>query len=153
MLRNLGIKEKITIWVEHKGYLQLGVTIQNLSREIGINRTYLSNYINETYQSNFNGWLNDLRIEEAKQKIISSPEINLSDLVKWQVLQIRHISASSSNRKKEYLLPYGRKNIAPKVKKINILHFCRKIHNYIQIDKQERSIYAQICTINKGDKI
>lgn len=74
------IKEKITIWVEHKGYLQLGVTIQDLSREIGINRTYLSNYINETYQSNFNGWLNDLRIEEAKQKIISSPEINLSDL-------------------------------------------------------------------------
>lgn len=74
------IKEKITIWVQHKGYLQLGVTIQDLSREIGINRTYLSNYINETYQSNFNGWLNDLRIEEAKQKIISSPEINLSDL-------------------------------------------------------------------------
>lgn len=74
------IKEKITIWVEHKGYLQLGVTIQDLSREIGINRTYLSNYINETYQTNFNGWLNDLRIEEAKQKIISSPEINLSDL-------------------------------------------------------------------------
>lgn len=77
------IKEKITIWVQHKGYLQLGVTIQDLSREIGINRTYLSNYINETYQSNFNGWLNDLRIEEAKQKIISSPEINLSDLAEW----------------------------------------------------------------------
>ena len=35
----------------------------------------------------------------------------------------------------------------------HILHFCRKIHNYIQIDKQERSIYAYICTINKGDKI
>lgn len=74
------IKEKITIWEQHKGYLQLGVTIQDLSREIGINRTYLSNYINETYQTNFNGWLNDLRIEEAKQRIISSPEINLSDL-------------------------------------------------------------------------
>lgn len=74
------IKEKITAWEQHKGYLQLGVTIQDLSREIGINRTYLSNYINETYQTNFNGWLNDLRIEEAKQKIISSPEINLSDL-------------------------------------------------------------------------
>lgn len=74
------IKEKITIWEQHKGYLQLSVTIQDLSREIGINRTYLSNYINETYQSNFNGWLNDLRIEEAKQKMLSSPEINLSDL-------------------------------------------------------------------------
>lgn len=134
------IKEKITIWVQHKGYLQLGVTIQDLSREIGINRTYLSNYINETYQSNFNGWLNDLRIEEAKQKIISSPEINLSDLAEMVGFADRHISASSSNRKKGFLLPFGRKNIVPKVKKTNILHFCRKIHNYIQIDKQTRSI-------------
>lgn len=74
------IKEKITQWEESKGYLKLGVTIQNLSREIGVNRTYLSNYINETYQTNFNGWVNDLRIEEAKQKIIQSPDINLSDL-------------------------------------------------------------------------
>lgn len=60
--------------------MKLGITIQDLSREIGINRTYLSNYINETYQTNFNGWINDLRIEEAKQKIMQSPEINLSDL-------------------------------------------------------------------------
>lgn len=74
------IKEKITAWEQNKGYLKLGITIQGLSREIGINRTYLSNYINETYQTNFNGWVNDLRIEEAKQKILQSPEINLSDL-------------------------------------------------------------------------
>jgi AraC-like DNA-binding protein len=74
------IKEKIALWKESKGYLKLGITIQDLSREIGVNRTYLSNYINETYQTNFNGWVNDLRIEEAKQKIIQSPDINLSDL-------------------------------------------------------------------------
>lgn len=74
------IREKLRAWEQNKGYMKLGITIQDLSREIGINRTYLSNYINETYQTNFNGWINDLRIEEAKQKIMQSPEINLSDL-------------------------------------------------------------------------
>ena len=74
------IREKLKAWEQNKGYMKLGITIQDLSREIGINRTYLSNYINETYQTNFNGWINDLRIEEAKQKIMQSPEINLSDL-------------------------------------------------------------------------
>lgn len=74
------IREKLKAWEQNKGYMKLGITIQDLSREIGINRTYLSNYINETYQKNFNGWINDLRIEEAKQKIMQSPEINLSDL-------------------------------------------------------------------------
>lgn len=74
------IREKLRAWEQNKGYMKLGITIQDLSREIGTNRTYLSNYINETYQTNFNGWINDLRIEEAKQKIMQSPEINLSDL-------------------------------------------------------------------------
>lgn len=55
--------------------MKLGITIQDLSREIGINRTYLSNYINETYQTNFNGWINDLRIEEAKQKSCNPPKL------------------------------------------------------------------------------
>lgn len=74
------IKEKILLWKKTKGYLQVGVTIQDISRKIGINRTYLSSYINETYQTNFNGWINNLRIEEAKQRLIDAPDINLSDL-------------------------------------------------------------------------
>ena len=136
------IKEKITIWVQHKGYLQLGVTIQDLSRGIGINRTYLSNYINETYQTNFNGWLNDLRIEEAKQKIISSPEINLSDLAEM-VGFADQAHFSKQFKQKEGIPPsVWRKERRARKKKSNILRFCRKIHNYIQIDKQTRSIYA-----------
>ena len=42
----------------------------HLSREIGINRTYLSNYINETYQDNFNGSLNDLPALKKRSKIV-----------------------------------------------------------------------------------
>lgn len=102
----------------------------------------MSNYINETYQSNFNGWLNDLRIEEAKQKIISSPEINLSDLAEM-VGFADQAHFSKQFKQKEGIPPsVWKKEHRAKSEKINILHFCRKIHNYIQIDKQERSIYA-----------
>lgn len=74
------IKEKIDCWITDKKYLHPGITIQDISRQIGINRTYLSGYINETYHTNFNTWINNLRIEEAKRKLTSTSDINLSDL-------------------------------------------------------------------------
>lgn len=74
------IKEKIDCWITDKKYLHPGITIQGISRQIGINRTYLSGYINETYHTNFNTWINNLRIEEAKRKLTSTSDINLSDL-------------------------------------------------------------------------
>ena len=74
------VKEKIDCWITDKKYLHPGITIQDISRQIGINRTYLSGYINETYHTNFNTWINNLRIEEAKRKLTSTSDINLSDL-------------------------------------------------------------------------
>ena len=51
------IEMRLNQWKELKIYLHFHVTIQDLSREIGINRTYLSNFINETYGTNFNNYL------------------------------------------------------------------------------------------------
>ena len=51
-----------------------------LSKELGINRTYLSNFINEVYGTNFNGWINELRVKEAKSKMCESPELSLSEI-------------------------------------------------------------------------
>ena len=67
---------------ELKVYLRFHVTIQDLSREIGINRTYLSNFINETYGENFNNWINGLRINEAKYKILTTSENSLSEIAR-----------------------------------------------------------------------
>ena len=53
------IEEKIKKWTSGKDYLHSGLTIQKMSKEIGINRTYLSHFINDTYQTNFNGGLTD----------------------------------------------------------------------------------------------
>lgn len=74
------IDEKLARWKADKKFLHAGVTIQDLSKEIGINRTYLSNFINETYHTNFNTWINGLRIDEAKHRIIMSPEASLAEI-------------------------------------------------------------------------
>ena len=76
------IAKRLNQWKELKVYLRFHVTIQDLSREIGINRTYLSNFINETYGENFNNWINGLRINEAKYKILTTSENSLSEIAR-----------------------------------------------------------------------
>ena len=74
------IEEKIRVWKKAGGMLRIGVTILDLSKDIGVNRTYLSHYINSRYESNFNHWINGLRIEEAQKRILEHPEISLMEL-------------------------------------------------------------------------
>lgn len=53
-------------WIQEKGYVERNITIITLAKQLGTNRTYLSNYINEHYEENFNTWINQLRIKEAQ---------------------------------------------------------------------------------------
>lgn len=46
MKKNEIIKDRLEEWVENKGFLNSRFTIIELCKIIGINRTYLSNYIN-----------------------------------------------------------------------------------------------------------
>lgn len=46
MKKNEIIKDRLEEWVESKGFLSSRFTIIELCKIIGINRTYLSNYIN-----------------------------------------------------------------------------------------------------------
>lgn len=80
MKKNEVIKDRLAEWIEQRGFLNARLTIIQLSKIIGINRTYLSNHINSTYGLNFNLWVNHLRIEEAKQLIKQSPKRNLSEI-------------------------------------------------------------------------
>lgn len=80
VLNNDKIAERISEWVGNHGYRQASITIKILSKELGINRTYLSNFINEVYGMNFNGWINELRVKDAKHKMCESPELSLSEI-------------------------------------------------------------------------
>lgn len=74
------ISQKLNAWVYRREYLHTGITIIQVSKILGINRTYLSNFINDTYAMNFNNWLNGLRIEEAKKRLLANKRISLSEL-------------------------------------------------------------------------
>lgn len=55
-----------------KLYLVKNLTINDLVRRIGSNRTYVSNYINTAYHCSFSDYINQLRIEHAKKLLLSS---------------------------------------------------------------------------------
>ena len=66
----------VRIITDKKLYLDPKLTIHDLARQLGTNRTYLSNLINHHYNTNFVTFINQYRVEEAK-KILSNP--NYSD--------------------------------------------------------------------------
>ena len=51
---------------ENKFYLDTSLTLQKLATHLGTNRQYLSNYINREKQKTFYEYINDFRLEEAK---------------------------------------------------------------------------------------
>ena len=74
------IGEKIQKWKNRKGYLKTSVTLIDVCEELGINRTYMSNYINERYRKNFNTWINGMRIKEAIRIMHSNPHLPLGEV-------------------------------------------------------------------------
>ncbi|RPH33341.1 MAG: helix-turn-helix domain-containing protein [Bacteroidales bacterium] len=68
--------------IENKVYLESELTINKLAERCDTNRTYLSIVINEEYHTNFNTFINKLRIEEAKGilSVSSNGNIPLKEL-------------------------------------------------------------------------
>src|SRR3989339_23294 len=56
--------------IENQYYLELGINIEEMARRLKIGRTNLSIYINREEGMNFNGWVNTLRIEKAKELLM-----------------------------------------------------------------------------------
>lgn len=57
-------------WIERKGYLIQGITVKSVASDIYTNRSYLSSYINTTFEISFKSWITSLRIEEAKRLLV-----------------------------------------------------------------------------------
>ncbi|MCR8894361.1 AraC family transcriptional regulator [Bacteroides sp. ET336] len=56
------------------------IGVEKLGKVLGINRTYISNYINDTYQTNFNTWIHKMRIAEAQRLILENPQTSLGQI-------------------------------------------------------------------------
>lgn len=71
------LKERI---IQEKYYLRADINIEDMAHHLKIGRTTLSKFINSEENMNFNGWVNSLRIEEAKQLLIIYPDYTLIDI-------------------------------------------------------------------------
>ena len=74
------IGEKVQQWKAHRGYLKTSVTLMDVCEELSVNRTYMSNYINERYRTNFNTWINGLRVKDATRIIRQNPHLALGEV-------------------------------------------------------------------------
>ena len=96
---NPDMVQRIEEWKNKEGYLRPGVTLYDLSAQLGTNRTYLSQYINNVYQKTFRDWISDLRIEYAKRLMEEHPEWRIqeiSDTIGF--LSVSHFSRTFSEK-------------------------------------------------------
>jgi AraC-like DNA-binding protein len=68
-------KQKI---LDSKIYLREGITLMEIAQSLNIGRSTLSNFINTEENQNFNSWINQLRITEAKSMMINEPGVPIS---------------------------------------------------------------------------
>ena len=74
------LDQKIEGWVANKGFIKQGLTIEETAIEFGTNRTYLSSYINSTYNLSFRKWIALKRIAYSKELLCSDSELQLSKI-------------------------------------------------------------------------
>lgn len=74
------IAGKIEEWIGTDGYVRPGLTIKELSDMLHTNRTYLSKYINTTYNMSFRDWVTSLRISYAKRLLVQNPKLTIADI-------------------------------------------------------------------------
>jgi len=74
------LEQAVKEWEMKKSYTESGITIEQVAGEIKTNRTYLSNYLNTYKGFTFNEWINQLRIEEAKNLLITNPRLPVSQI-------------------------------------------------------------------------
>lgn len=76
------IEDLIHAWAERpeKPYLAEGLTLAKAADEIGISPRFLSGFLNDIYEMNFNAWINSLRVEEVKRLIDAGTGKSMTDL-------------------------------------------------------------------------
>lgn len=76
----VNLSEALSHWVNNKGYLKKGITINEVATQIGTNRTYLSSHINIEKKKHFNSWINELRIAEAKWLLLNRQDLTIDQV-------------------------------------------------------------------------
>ena len=90
------IKSLIINYMDNnKNYLNIDFTENTLAKDLNVNRSYLSQVINELYNKNFTTFLNEYRIKEAR-KIMSAPQ-NLKYTIEYIAELVGYKSKTTFN--------------------------------------------------------
>lgn len=65
------LKQQLEAWVQEKRYCSPDLSISEVAVQMGTNKSYLSQYLNNTLDVTFQVWLNTLRIEESKRILVA----------------------------------------------------------------------------------
>lgn len=81
-LQELQLLEKnlLRYFNTNKPWLNPHLNILDVAKQIGTNRSYVSKVINESLGCNFNFFVNNYRIEEAKKLLIKRPELTIAEV-------------------------------------------------------------------------
>lgn len=79
MSKNM-LEKKIKVWASTKSYQHNQFSIEELASLLGTNKYYLSRIINENFHMSFSHWISSLRIADAKEIILSTPDMKLEDI-------------------------------------------------------------------------
>lgn len=74
------IEPKINDWIKTNGFTLPGLSIEDVAQILDTNRTYLSLYIREKFNTSFREWITDLRLVYAQQILAEYPEITITSV-------------------------------------------------------------------------
>lgn len=68
--------------IDQKLYLQSGISVNDMAMIFRTNRTTFSSMLNKNEGQNFNSFINQLRIEYAKQLLLENNELTMADIAR-----------------------------------------------------------------------
>ena len=76
------VEDIVRVWSgrDDKPYLKDGITLGSAAAQMGISPRFLSSYINDIYEVNFNTWINMLRIDFVKSELKKGTAMTMSEL-------------------------------------------------------------------------
>lgn len=76
------VEDIVTVWsgrADHP-FLKDGITLGTAAAEMGISPRFLSGYINDIFDVNFNTWINMLRVNFVKEELKNGSEASMTEL-------------------------------------------------------------------------
>ena len=74
------VAAKVGEWIAEKGFSQPGITLASMSGELGLPHSAVAMYIRSQGGRSFRRWINELRVDEARQVMTTCPGMSMQEV-------------------------------------------------------------------------